>query len=184
MTRSRTPQYRGPLSPKLAADVSAASLRNANRLIEDARVLISAGRYPTAVSLSVLAIEEATKADMVRLIVSARTAELLKQAWQAFRNHASRQNAFMTEVMHHVSRNPDWLQPELGSPEEMLSLFKELGFYVDLTPKGQDFDEPERHFGNHGGQTRPPSPRRRPARIIQSQVGSCRCRRVRSDSDR
>jgi len=148
MNQPRTPLYRGSLSPKLAAEVSAAALRNAHRLIEDARVLVSACRYPTAITLAVLAIEEATKAELVRLIVSATKPKVLKEAWQAFRNHAIRQSDFMREVLSVVSANPELVKPDLGPIEEMLTVFKELGLYVDLTPNGEDYDEPARRLGN------------------------------------
>ena len=145
MSRSRSPLYRGPLSPELASEVSAAALRNARRLIADAEVLVAANRLPTAVSLAVLAIEEATKAELVRLIVSASTSHL-KEAWQQFRGHDAKQSLFIKSVLDFAENNPEVLKPELGPLEEMLSVFKELGLYVDLFPNGQGYDDPTTHF--------------------------------------
>jgi AbiV family abortive infection protein len=85
--RNRTQPYEGPLSPKLAAEVSAAALRNADRLIEDAQILLIAGRWPSAVSLAVLAIEEAAKADLVHRIVLAAEPDARKRLDAALKNH-------------------------------------------------------------------------------------------------
>ena len=43
-----------------------AARRNARRLAEDAKLLLEAGRYPTATALAVLSIEESGKMSILR----------------------------------------------------------------------------------------------------------------------
>jgi AbiV family abortive infection protein len=141
MATTRTSPYRGPLSPQLGADVSAAALRNAHRLIRDAEILVAAERWASAISLAVLAIEEAAKAEMVRLLVSARP-EDLKDAWRAFRGHDFKQKSFTDAIRRAAAKMPKPIDPDLEPLDEMLSLLKELGFYVDIKRDGQGYAEP------------------------------------------
>jgi ABC-type branched-subunit amino acid transport system substrate-binding protein len=53
--------YRGALSAAQIAAGMNAALRNARRLVKDARVLVETGAFPSAASLAILAIEEAGK---------------------------------------------------------------------------------------------------------------------------
>src|SRR5262249_43875544 len=122
--------------------LSNAALRNAKRLVEDAQILLAAKRWPTAVSLAVLAIEEAAKAEMVRLIVSASTPETLQQAWRTFRSHEFKQTRVIELVRKVAERRPELITPEDGPIERAMSLFKERGFYVDMDPVGHDWHEP------------------------------------------
>ncbi len=57
----RLPQYRGELSAAEIADGMTAAAQNATRLLDDATTLLAAGRCPTAISIALLAIEEAGK---------------------------------------------------------------------------------------------------------------------------
>ena len=107
---SRHGQYRNLSRSAVARvgreEISAAALRNAKRLIGDAEILLAAGRHATVVALAVLAIEEATKAEMVRLIVSAPTPELRKEAWRAFRNHEFKQSSVIGAVRRAIEARP------------------------------------------------------------------------------
>ena len=60
------PQYKGKLDPEQIAQGMNAARRNAQRLADDAKLLLSAKRYPTAASLAILSIEESGKVSILR----------------------------------------------------------------------------------------------------------------------
>lgn len=79
--------YRGPLS---AAEISAgmnAANANALRLVEDAKVLLAAGRIPTAASLAALSIEESGKTSILRQLATAASKDEITTAWKGYRSH-------------------------------------------------------------------------------------------------
>ena len=58
MTKKKLDQYRGQLSASQAAEGINSAIHNAKRLADDAEFLLKNGRYPSAVSLAILSIEE------------------------------------------------------------------------------------------------------------------------------
>jgi hypothetical protein len=61
MPKTKLPHYNGELEPAQVAHGMNAACRNARRLVDDARLLLGAGRYPTAASLAVYQSKKAGK---------------------------------------------------------------------------------------------------------------------------
>jgi AbiV family abortive infection protein len=95
---SKLPQFRGTLGAQQVADGMNAAYRNAKRLVDDARLLFDAGRFPSAASLAVLAIEEAGKASILRRLACAPDQDTARQAWREYRSH--------------TAKNVQWLLPQ------------------------------------------------------------------------
>ena len=127
--------YRGRLTPSQIAEGMNAAVENALRLLADAETLFATGRYPTAASLAILALEEAGKISMLRAIAVSATDADLKSAWKDYRSHAR--------------KNATWLLPNLATQgarkfDDFRHLFddnakhpyvldqiKQVGFYTD-----------------------------------------------------
>lgn len=132
--------YRGPLTAdKIAAGMNAANL-NALRLAEDAKILLAAGRVPTAASLAALSIEESGKVRILRQLATASRKDEIALAWKDYRSH--------------TRKNVHWQLPalaltgarklaEFGSLYDdgamhpfVLDQVKQLGFYTDCLGNG------------------------------------------------
>ncbi|ROQ18676.1 AbiV family abortive infection protein [Marinimicrobium koreense] len=133
--------YKGKLSFAQIAEGMTAALENAARLTQDARLLLEAGRIPTACSLAALSIEESGKVSILRAMSLARNDAELKEEWKRYRSH--------------TNKNVQWIFPQLVAEgarklDDFRSLFdkgaehpylldqiKQLGFYTDcLGSKG------------------------------------------------
>jgi AbiV family abortive infection protein len=132
--------YRDKLSPKQVADGMGAASRNAKRLLEDAEILLKAKRYPTAVSIAILAIEEVGKCPILRSLATAKNGEMLKEGWKAYRSHRTK-NVMWLFPLYVLSgvRTLDGFRPlfdENSKHKERLDDLKQGGFYTDCLGKG------------------------------------------------
>jgi AbiV family abortive infection protein len=82
--------YRGRLTPAQMAEGISVSNYNAARLLEDATLLAKNERYPSAVALAILAIEESAKAGVLRAMAMCRNETEMKSHWRQFRNHSAK----------------------------------------------------------------------------------------------
>jgi AbiV family abortive infection protein len=146
MALKRLEQFRGKLSAaQIAAGINAAR-RNAARLAHDARLLLNQERFPSACALSVLAIEEAGKASVLREIALARNGEELKEAWQQYRSHTSKNR--MWPIVEFVLKGARKLQDFASLFQDgadhplLLDQVKQLSFYTDCLGKAH-WSEPE-----------------------------------------
>jgi AbiV family abortive infection protein len=132
-------QWKNSLKPAQIAEGMNAANDNARRLIEDAEILFNLNRFPSAISLSILSIEESGKVSILRELALAKNGDQVKEAWKAYRSH--------------TKKNVMWLFPSLVSSganklEEFKSLFgekadhpllldnlKQIGFYTDCLGK-------------------------------------------------
>ena len=132
-------QWKNTLKPAQIADGMNAANNNARRLAEDAEILLKLNRLPSALSLSILSIEESGKISILRELALAQNGNQVKEAWKAYRSH--------------TKKNVLWLFPHLASNganklEEFKSLFgenaehpllldnlKQIGFYTDCLGK-------------------------------------------------
>ncbi|PDT50911.1 MULTISPECIES: AbiV family abortive infection protein [Sinorhizobium] len=85
MKSGRAEQYKGRSSAAEIAYGMNAAARNAKRLIHDAELLFENGRYPTALSIAILAIEEAGKISILRGLSVAPDDKTLIAAWRDYR---------------------------------------------------------------------------------------------------
>jgi AbiV family abortive infection protein len=86
---SNLQSYRGELTPAEIADGIAAAQANANRLIEDAKILADAGRFPSAAVLAILAIEERGKVIILQRMAIAPS-DQIKETWRDYRSHRAK----------------------------------------------------------------------------------------------
>ncbi|GAJ11010.1 unnamed protein product, partial [marine sediment metagenome] len=93
--------YRGQLNPVQITDGMNAARRNASRLLEDAEILLNSGRYPTALSLAILSIEESGKATILRRLAIAKDNASLNNSWKEYRTH--------------TAKNAAWILPQLAA---------------------------------------------------------------------
>jgi AbiV family abortive infection protein len=132
-------QWKNTLQPAQIADGMNAANDNARRLAEDAEVLFNLNRFPSALSLAILSIEESGKISILRELALAQNGNQVKESWKAYRSH--------------TKKNVMWLFPHLASSganklEEFKSLFgekaehpllldnlKQIGFYTDCLGK-------------------------------------------------
>lgn len=132
-------RYEGDLSTaQIAAGMNAAR-RNAIRLFEDAKVMIEVKRFPTACSLAILSIEESGKVSLLRGLSTAPTAKHLKQAWKDYRDHQSKNAAWIiAELAAKGAQTLDDLAPMYDPQSDhsaVLDVIKQLGFYTDCYGK-------------------------------------------------
>jgi AbiV family abortive infection protein len=131
--------YRGRLSAaQIAAGMNAAA-KNARRLVEDAATLLAAGRFPTAASLATLAIEEAGKISILRMLALATSDAEAAEAWKDFRSHTRKNSAWLLPQLAATgARKLDDFRPlfdEASDHPFMLDQIKQLGFYTDCLGK-------------------------------------------------
>jgi AbiV family abortive infection protein len=139
MAPKRLDQFRGKMSAaQIAAGINAAR-RNAARLAYDARLLLAQERFPSACALSVLAIEEAGKASVLREIALARNDEELNDAWRQYRSHTSKNRMWpLVEFVLKGARKLQDFAPlfhDDAEPPVLLDQVKQLSFYTDCLGK-------------------------------------------------
>lgn len=136
----REHQFKGQLTPKLAAKGIKLAKENARDLYKDAKILYKKDRIERSVSLSILAIEESGKSRILKEILLIDDPKELKKQWQNYRKH--------------TEKNLSWIAPSLfiggaRKLEEFKTAFenteshgkdidniKQLSFYTDIFGKG------------------------------------------------
>lgn len=113
-----------------------AAAANARRLAEDAKLLLDGGRFPTAISLALLAIEEAAKPSIIREILVAQDEKPLKTAWQRYRRHTDKNYiALMTQLVSPGARQLHQFRSlflkESEPDRQIVDSIKQVGFYTD-----------------------------------------------------
>jgi len=128
-------QYKGKLSPKEATVGINAAIANANRLADDAQLLLDSGCFPSAFSLAALSIEECGKTAILKGLTLTRNGDDLKTSWREYRTH-TRKNV-MWAFTHLIARGASKLDnfAELYRQDAdhpfILEQVKQLGFYTD-----------------------------------------------------
>jgi len=134
MAGAKLKQYRGRLTPAQIAEGMNAAIRTARRLAEDARLLFDNGRFATAASIAILAIEEAGKMSVLRGLSTAKDRELHRD-WKNYRSHTEKNR--MTALLDYIAQGANRLEGfrDMFRPDaEHAQLFdsvKQLGFYSD-----------------------------------------------------
>lgn len=139
MVKHRLDQYKAKLSPaEIAAGMNVAAA-NAKRLCEDAKLLLNRSRFPSALSLSVLSIEESGKLSILLSLAVVRDQKELSQIWREYRSHTSK-NAmwpFLQMFLQGARRLRDFrpLVEDGAEHPYLLDNLKQLGFYTDCLGK-------------------------------------------------
>jgi len=131
--------YRGKLNASQVATGTNAAIANARRLAEDASMLLEAGRFPTAASLSILSIEESGKVSILRAVSVALDDKEVLSAWKDYRSHVMKNVAWiLPQLVAQGARKLDDLKPIFSEDSEhpyILDQVKQLGFYTDCLGK-------------------------------------------------
>lgn len=88
--KKKLDSYKGRLTAAQIAEGMNAALKNCNRLADDAAMLLEARRYPSAMALAILAIEEAGKISILRRLAVAMSEGECADAWKEYRSHTSK----------------------------------------------------------------------------------------------
>lgn len=128
-------QYKGILSPSQIASGINAAYKNSRRLYEDASLLFESARYPSALALAILSIEESGKASILRSMSLSKEGKELKAGWKKYRSHKDKNTHWVAiDMMAQGARSLDELSmiadPESDHPE-VLDQLKQVAFYTD-----------------------------------------------------
>ena len=128
-------KYTGKLSAAQIAHGMNIACRNARRLADDAKLLLDAGRYPTAASIAALSIEESGKVSLLRGLASAPNKEVRRRNWKDYRNHRSKNVAWiLPDLVAQGARDLDSLRLAAVPSSDhtaVLNQVKQIGFYTD-----------------------------------------------------
>lgn len=132
--------YTGPLTAAEIATGMNAARQNAERLAKDARLLFDSGRYPSALSLAILSIEESGKSHILRELALARDESELRQSWRDYRSH-TKKNAhwLLLETFQKGARRAQEFRSLFESDAEhpyVLDKVKQISIYTDSFKKG------------------------------------------------
>jgi AbiV family abortive infection protein len=128
-------QFKGRLSPQQVADGINAAQTNARRLADDAKMLLDAGRLPSAASLAILAIEESGKVSILRRLSVARDDKEVSDCWRDFRSHTKKNVMWIiADLLSRGARRLDDFSPMFASESDhpqLLDHIKQISFYTD-----------------------------------------------------
>ncbi len=128
--------YSGSLTPTQIAEGMNAARLNAKRLIDDARLLLASDRIPTALSLAVLAIEEAGKLPILRHLAIAEGESERRRVWADYRSHRKKNLLWILPdlVAKGLESADDFFGAvfdEASDHGAVLDSLKQIGFYTD-----------------------------------------------------
>jgi len=131
----RISQYRGSLTFEHIADGMNRALQNAQRLVDDAQILFDQGRFPSAVALAILSIEESGKVPILRQMAIAGDDCECKRLWKSYRTHTDKNIWWIIgDLARSGARKLDDLFPMVAPGAEhpgMLDQLKQLCVYTD-----------------------------------------------------
>lgn len=137
--------YFGTLDPAELAEGIAAAQANALRLIEDAKILADAGRFPSAAALAILAVEERGKAIVLKRMAIVPD-DKVKDTWRDYRNHRAKNAGWaMPLLMADGARTMKDFAPMIDKKAGhavMLDALKQVAFYTDCLGK-KHWSKPE-----------------------------------------
>ncbi len=132
--------FTGRISPADAARGARVTQADALRLIEDAKLLLQAARFPTAAMVAVMALDEMSRVFQVLTLSTIDGSEQLVAAWKEFRGD---RRTFPWSMIQPVE-GEDSARP-MGDPElaGMLSFIRKLGSRADFIQPGLWVDPAE-----------------------------------------
>ncbi len=152
MPPKRLNSYKGKLNSSQIAEGINAANGNARRLLEDARILLDANRYPTVASLAILSIEESGKESILRELSIAETDEEVSRIWRDYRSHTKKNVLWLMPqlVMKGARQLDDFrplIEPEAKHPY-ILDQVKQISFYTDCLGKAH-YSDPAKVVDKH-----------------------------------
>lgn len=135
MNQKKLPHYKGRLTAgEVAAGMNAAQA-NARRLAHDAKLLLDNERFPSAVALAILSIEESGKLSILRALALVKSDEQLRNAWREYRTHTAKNRLWpVVELFKKGARKLDdfaALVTDDATHMVLLDQLKQIAFYTD-----------------------------------------------------
>ena len=127
--------YTGPLTPEQISEGIYAAQANALRLLDDAKFLLQAGRFPSAAALAILSMEERGKTIILKHLAIVRESADLKAAWRDYRSHRAKNAGWIIPQL--VSQGAKTMQDMAVSVDPnaehsvLLDALKQVSFYTD-----------------------------------------------------
>jgi AbiV family abortive infection protein len=133
--RKKGKKFAGKLSRDQICEGINIAVSNANRLVSDAELLFQNKRYPSALGLAILAIEESGKISILRGMAVARNAEDLAESWNQYRSHLSKNSMWIFPgLVNAGGRVIDDFKKAVYKDSDhtyMLDALKQVSFYTD-----------------------------------------------------
>jgi len=134
-------QFTQKISIEKAAEISEGAIKNAKSLLDDAKLLFENGKYPRAISLAILSIEESGKPSIVRSMILEDDPKEISNFWKSFRKHQDKNSMWIVpELLLYEARTLESLRkvvdPKSDHPQTLDNL-KQLCFYSDVFTKGK-----------------------------------------------
>lgn len=128
-------QFKDSLSASQIASGINLAIKNSRRLFEDASLLFDKGRYPSALALAILSIEESGKVSILRSLSLADDGKELKKGWKRYRSHKDKNTHWIAlDLMFEGARTLEDLSriadPDSDHPE-ILDQLKQVALYTD-----------------------------------------------------
>jgi len=109
--------------------------QNASRLLKDAEVLLEAERYPSALAMAILSIEESGKTIVLRDLSTAVDANDVKRVWKEYRSHTKKNILWVFPDLIARGVRTDSLYSTLFDPASdhpaVLDALKQVAIYTD-----------------------------------------------------
>lgn len=131
--------YAGPLTPAEIAEGISVAQQNARRLLDDAKLLLGEGRFPSAAALAILSIEERGKAIILKRLALAKEPADMKAAWREYRSHRAKNAGWIIPQL--VSQGARTMQSMAAAVEPdaehagILDALKQISLYTDCLGK-------------------------------------------------
>ena len=139
MAGEKLQRYKGRLGAAEVTQGINCAQKNAQRLVEDAELLLARERYPSAFALAVLAIEEAGKVSILRAIVLARSDDEANTDWREYRSHTAKNRLWpiLEYALKGARKLDDFAALVAGDSDHpsILDQLKQLAFYTDCLGK-------------------------------------------------
>lgn len=127
--------YNGSLTTAEIASGIAAAQANALRLIEDAKIMLEAGRLPTASALAILAMEERGKVQILKRLALVSEPAEIKAAWRDYRSHRAKNSGWIIpQLVMEGARTMKGMAAAVNSESEhaaLLDALKQVSLYTD-----------------------------------------------------
>jgi AbiV family abortive infection protein len=131
--------YAGSLTSEEISEGISAAQANALRLLDDARLLLEAGRFPSAAALAILSMEERGKTIILKRLAIVKDPADLKAAWRDYRNHRAKNAGWIIpQLVKQGARTMLSLADSVDQNAEhaaVLDALKQVSFYTDCLEK-------------------------------------------------
>ncbi|AOM77388.1 AbiV family abortive infection protein [Pedobacter steynii] len=130
-------QYNSVVTCAEAAEGIHVSLLNAKELLADGQILFDNARYPRAIALAVLAIEEYGKVEKIKELLLSK--QKVSSAWREVRSHKSKNYPWLFPLLKQLGLNDKDALLALTAKEnnslKFLDQLKQICFYTEAIKK-------------------------------------------------